>query len=47
MPKNFWINKWSNKVCSINRTRLRKGKNKLGQDYCVFLDCKHDFIDQF
>lgn len=43
MPKNFWIDKWSNKICGISHTRLRPGKNKLGQDYCVFLECKHGF----
>ena len=26
MPKNFWIDQWSNQVCGIIQARLRPGK---------------------
>jgi|TARA_B110000967_G_C18609918_1_gene423436 hypothetical protein len=39
----FWIKKWKNKFCGITQTRLRPGKNKQGNTYSIFLDCKHGF----
>ena len=43
MKVKFWKNKWHNKVCGITKCRLRPGKNKSGEAYSVFLDCKHGF----
>lgn len=39
----FWYKKWSGQLCGITHSRLRPGKNKNGNPYCVFLDCKHGF----
>jgi len=43
------MTKWWNKkygkdsICGITHTRLRPGKNRFGETYAVYLDCKHGF----
>jgi hypothetical protein len=40
----WWNKKYGrDKICPINRTRLRPGKNKYGLSHTLFLPCQHGF----
>ena len=43
VKSTFWKKKWEGQLCGITHGRLRPGRNKKGDPYCIFLDCKHGF----
>lgn len=44
MPKYFWNKKFGkDKICGITQSKIRSGKDKNGNPYCVILKCNHSF----
>ena len=43
MKGPFWKKYGKNQLCGISHSRLRPGKDKYGNKYVIFLECKHGF----
>lgn len=43
MKQPFWKKFGKDQVCGITHSRLRPGKDKDGNSYVIFLQCKHGF----